>query len=447
MNETFYANLVNRRTSLELSAVKAMINNPLEASADLELLISNKGLSKVVGIYLGAKQSDKRHSTSFFIERVSKLFEGDPEGEYKVNTLFSGDYSSDDFRSFVGELKAVNANYDIAKLSERLNRGVESGAGIKDICQISSAIVEVGLEVSTAQSNRSVVIGDAMDNTIGQFTQARKTQVPIGIPFHLAKLNKAIKGFYPKDLILVGARPSVGKTAFGLNVIFGAPDGCFGIISTEMSEEQLCIRFISMMTGISGTKMREPNELTDDEFERICSAAAKFKERDVHIDDTGRITIEEVERRIRYWVKVFGVTAVMVDYIQRIHVDRPIEETKRIGYITQTLKELAKELGVCILGLAQLNRDVGKENRRPSMRDLRGSGEMEQEADVIILLHSPCFGTSESNVIHPMELIIDKNRHGFVGIVLSMFDPVYMAYLNPTKEQELSHQDMVHTVN
>ncbi len=435
MNKTFRQDLLRKKGSVELSVIRALINNPNEASHQLESLIDNRGLKKVAGLYLEAKQSGKAHSTSFFLERVNELFVGDADAEQKVRHLFSGEYTSSDLSTFVSELKSIAATIEVERLSVKFHDDLLAGTELTELCQISSAIVEIGREQSLGMIRQSVNVGDAMDNTICRFQDARASQVKLGLPFHLTKLNEAVKGFYPKDLIILGARPSVGKTAFALNAMASCEAGKFGIFSTEMSEEQLCIRFISMMTGISGDRMREPSELTDDEFERACTAAAKFKSKDIQIDDTGRITIEQLEQRLRYWVKVFGVQVVVVDYIQRIHTERYMEDSKRIAYVTQTLKELAKELGITILGLAQLNRDVGKEDRRPSMRDLRGCGEMEQEADVIILLHSPVFGTSASNGLHPMELIVDKNRHGRVGIVLSMFDPTYMSYRNPTPEQ------------
>ncbi len=434
--------LVQQRGDVEKKLTQAVISLSGDCEPDLDRLINNKVLAKTVSLFSQAHRSESEHSEEFLRERVrSFLPSARKDADDKVESLFASNYSSGDLAKFVSELKEINGQFRLMAISDAIAERLANGDSVHDVCSVGTEINQLSNDLSLLNGSSSVRVGDAMDSMITNLTKARKEGKPLGTPYHIKALCRALVGMFPSDLVLFAARPSVGKTALALNIASKSEDGVFGIFSTEMSEDQLCKRFVSMDTGITGAAMRDPSSLTDTQYEDICTAAAKFKGRNIHINDKGGITVEEIRAEVEYWVKVHGVNVILVDYLQRVKTKDRLEDVQRIGHIARTLKELAKDLKICVIALAQLNRDVAKDGRRPIMSDLRGSGEMEQEADAIILMHKPSLGTDEANSPHPIELIIAKNRHGIVGICPVTFDPVYMHYSDMTPEELSRYQE------
>ena len=259
-------------------------------------------------------------------------------------------------------------------------------------------------------------------------------QLDIGVAYPLKAMAQALGSMYPKDLVVIAARPAVGKTAIALNITRFTDAPC-GIISSEMAKDQLAMRFVAMDSGISAQNIRNAKELTEAQVQVISECWSKHKGRKLYIEDKGSINIAEIEDTAEIWVNLHGIKVLFIDYAQRINSDRSHgNDAERIGYVTKRLKELAKRLGVCVVLLAQINRDAVKGDRRPQLHDIKGCGDIEQEADIIVLMHKPAMGTSAANDTPVVELIIEKNRHGKVGILVTEYIASKVTFQDPSPE-------------
>ena len=244
-----------------------------------------------------------------------------------------------------------------------------------------------------------------------------------GTPTGFSGLDRVLAGMSKSDLVLVGARPGMGKTSFCLNIATNVAvqtGKAVCIFSLEMSAEQLVNRIISSEAMVDSYKLRT-GELTPEDWENVAAAAAKLAKCNILIDDTAGITVTGMKAKLRR-VKDLGL--VVIDYLQLMqgdkHTDNRVQE---VGDISRGMKLLAKELMVPVICCSQLNRGVeGRSDKRPMMSDLRESGTIEQDADVIMLLFRDEYykinesdtPNAESNIV---EVIVAKNRHGSTATV------------------------------
>jgi replicative DNA helicase len=234
----------------------------------------------------------------------------------------------------------------------------------------------------------------------------------LGIRTGFSELDKITTGLNKSDLILLAARPGVGKTSFALNIASNvAQKGTkVAIFSLEMGKEQLGGRILSSLALIQGKKLRT-GELSPEDFIHLADAAAKISKAPIYIDDTAAITVPEMKARLRR-VKDLGL--VIIDYLQLM--SSPTKSDNRVqvvSEITRSLKIMAKELNVPILVLSQLSRDMEKRsNHKPMLSDLRESGSIEQDADIVIFLYSKSNYDGESEDSNVIDCIVAKNRHG-----------------------------------
>jgi replicative DNA helicase len=222
---------------------------------------------------------------------------------------------------------------------------------------------------------------------------------------------------HPGDLIVVGARPGVGKTSFGLSVMKNTilSNNRVGFISTEMSATQLGFRLYSQLTGIAGNKFRSAN-LHDNEWQTIASVSCDLE----RIGDLGRICdatvmkASDIAMQARAWALDGGLDFLIIDYLTRLKPDTIANNQNLIiGDIVTQIKSLARDLDIPIMLLAQLNRNpANRADTTPKMSDLRDSGIIEQEADSVLLLHRE----ELSEYVKKNSIIIDKNRHGISSI-------------------------------
>ena len=243
-----------------------------------------------------------------------------------------------------------------------------------------------------------------------------------GVPTGFEKLDLLTAGFQPSDLIVIAGRPSMGKTSIALNMAQTAAvnNVPVGIFSLEMSVEQLSMKFLATESGISFTRIRT-GAIDENEWGRLSETTFKFEELPLFIDDTAGLNILDLRGRARRMVKEHGVGIIFIDYLQLIRGRRENDKREQeISEISRFLKALAKELNIPVIALSQLNRKVEeRHDKRPQLADLRESGAIEQDADVILLLYrdevynpdpeSPEAGKAEVN--------IGKQRNGPVGTV------------------------------
>ncbi len=238
-------------------------------------------------------------------------------------------------------------------------------------------------------------------------------------------LDNVLAGMSKSDLVLVGARPGMGKTSFCLNIAANVAmqnDKTVCIFSLEMSAEQLVNRMISSEAMVDSYKLRT-GELTPEDWENVANASAKLAKCDILIDDTAGITVTGMKAKLR---RVKNLGLVVIDYLQLMQGDKHTDNrVSEVGEISRGMKVMAKELDVPVICCSQLNRGVeGRSDKRPMMSDLRESGTIEQDADVIILLFRDEYykvnesavpnSDAESNIV---EVIVAKNRHGSTATV------------------------------
>lgn len=240
----------------------------------------------------------------------------------------------------------------------------------------------------------------------------------LGIQTGFTYLDKVITGLNKSDLIILAARPSVGKTSFALNVATNIarsnPEIGIGIFSLEMTNEQLAQRIISSLAGVKSQKFRT-GDFTDDEMERITDAAAEISGTGIYLDDTSSISVQELQAKAR---RIKNLGLIIVDYLQLMSSNKRNENrVNEISEITRSFKVLAKELNVPVILLSQLSRSNEKDKRRPMLSDLRDSGSIEQDADIVMFLHRESSNSDENDVPRALQdilLMVAKNRHGEV---------------------------------
>ena len=250
-----------------------------------------------------------------------------------------------------------------------------------------------------------------------------------GLPTGFEELNHMLCGFQKGEMVIVAGRPSMGKTSFALNIAeyIGVNDNTPVVIfSLEMGKQQLVERFLCSCSGIDSQVVRKGMLGTDDMM-RLQEAGGKLFEKPIFIDDSPELTPLMIRAKCRRLKSQYDIQAVFIDYLQLMSLGGRVESRQQeISTISRYLKSLARELDVPVIVLSQLNRAAeGREGHRPRMSDLRESGSIEQDADVIILLHREDYyhrGEADWEDTNTAEVIVAKQRNGPTGIVELIFD-------------------------
>lgn len=225
----------------------------------------------------------------------------------------------------------------------------------------------------------------------------------------------------PGDLIVVGARPGMGKTAWVLNALLwraGHLKEPGGMFSLEMSRRQLMDRLVCTRSGINLKKVASPRSLTPDQWQRVCDVTAEIEELPVLVDYRSNLSLEEIRAEARRWVHLHGVKLIVIDYLQLMGADERLPREQQVARISKGLKQLAKDLQIGVVALAQLNRGVdARSDKRPMVSDLRESGALEQDADAIGFLYRDHYYTENPTTVRDAELLIRKQRNGPTGTV------------------------------
>lgn len=268
-----------------------------------------------------------------------------------------------------------------------------------------------------------------------------------GIPTGFIDLDNMINGLAPSNLIILASRPAMGKTALAMNI---AENVCFrnnvpiGIFSLEMSAEQLLSRMICSQTEIEIVKFRS-GSISGAEYQQIVSKVGQMQRHTMVIDDQPGIQISDLRSRARRMKEVFGIEFIIIDYLQLItgssNMYRQENRQQEISEISRLLKNLARELDIPILCLSQLSRKVeDRQDHRPMMSDLRESGAIEQDADIVMfLLRREYYDPYDKPGL--AEVIIGKNRHGEVGSVNMSFSKSFVKFANLSYAEEKEDSD------
>ena len=301
----------------------------------------------------------------------------------------------------------------------------------------------------------------ALDQTIEMATLARQNdQGIVGVPTGLTDLDEKLGGLHKSDLVIIAGRPSMGKTALATNIAYHAAKkihennerSSIAFFSLEMSSEQLSTRILSEQSRIKSNDIRR-GKATEEELNRYIETSRDIYELPLYIDETPAITISTLSNRARRIKRLFGLNLIIVDYIQlmRTSSTRYDGRVQEISEITQGLKALAKELSVPVLALSQLSRAVEqRDDKIPQLSDLRESGSIEQDADVVMFVYreeyylekkQPKLGSIEhaewqskmNDIAGLADIIIGKQRHGPTGNVHVEFEGMYTKFKDRAK--------------
>ena len=279
----------------------------------------------------------------------------------------------------------------------------------------------------------------------------------VGVPTGLTDLDARLGGMHKQDLIIIAGRPSMGKTALATNIAFHAAKNIekkgtkstVAFFSLEMSSEQLSTRILSEQSKIRSNDIRR-GKVSEKEFEQFIETSKNIFELPLYIDETPAVTIATISNRSRRIKRLFGLELIVIDYIQLMKSDRKMEfnRVQEISEITQGLKALAKELNVPVLALSQLSRQVEhRDDKKPQLADLRESGSIEQDADVVMFIFreayylerkEPTLGSIEhaewqqkmNEISSLADIMISKQRHGPTGNVKVEFEAMYTKFKN-----------------
>lgn len=244
-----------------------------------------------------------------------------------------------------------------------------------------------------------------------------------GVPSTFVDLDTMTAGFQKSDLILVAARPSMGKTAFALNIAteVALRDLPVAFFSLEMSKEQLSERMLSTSSGVQSQKLRS-GSLDEDDWDRLLEESDRLSRAKLFIDDSSAMNVMEIRSRARRLKSEQGLALIIIDYIQLMQGSKAtrgeLNRNQEISEISRGLKSLARELEVPLIALSQLSRAVElRSNKRPQLSDLRESGALEQDADIVMFLYRDDYYDPETEKKNTTEVIIAKHRNGPVGTV------------------------------
>jgi replicative DNA helicase len=323
---------------------------------------------------------------------------------------------------------------EVVRNTETLKQAVHSGDDTELAIQTQMAAL---LNLSREDKNSDGRIKDGLIEVFGELENPIRGLAGMNTGF--TELNRMTAGFKPQEFIIVAARPSVGKTAFCLNVGNNAAGeqgegDVVAIFSLEMGKKELLKRMVSINGNIDGNRMKT-GELNPEDWTKLTQAMGVLNNKNIRIFDDAGISTNFIWSKVKKLCDEFPGRQIMViiDYLQLI-TGNPVHKgnrTQEIGEISRTLKTMARQLNVCVVALSQLSRGVEqRQDKRPMMSDLRESGQIEQDADVIAFLYREDYYDRETENKNTIEIIIGKQRNGPVGSVELAFIKEYGKFVN-----------------
>ena len=343
----------------------------------------------------------------------------------------------------------------------KISENIIDSAKLNDLDQDGQTIIEnsekalFDLAEKGSFSSSLVKFDEAMKLTIEMASNAYKNEEGIvGVPTGLTDLDDRLGGLHKSDLVIIAGRPSMGKTALATNIAFNAAKkiqddarkSCIAFFSLEMSSEQLSTRILAEQSRIKSNDIRR-GKISEEQFDKFIETSKNIAELPLFIDETPAISIAALSNRARRIKRVYGLDMVVIDYIQLMRaINTKDGRVQEISEITQGLKALAKELSVPVLALSQLSRAVEqRDDKKPMLSDLRESGSIEQDADVVMFVYREAYylerkeprpATVEhaewqakmNEVSNLAEIIIGKQRHGPTGNIMLEFEAMFTKF-------------------
>lgn len=374
---------------------------------------------------------------------------------YKNAAIVSGieTYAKEVYECFVRRRLIDIADSVIHEANE-----VKYNTAVKDIIE---AFEQKLFNLSQDKEGKTggVMLREGINSLLNHLAEMRKGNVKsYGVTTGLDDLDRILGGLQSSDLIILAARPSMGKTSLAINIALNAAKAlkdknqAVAFFSLEMSTEQIATRMLSINSGFSSSRIRAAEFDNKDDFEKLCLVARDLNELPVYVDDTPAITISSLKSKARRLKKQHGIGLIVVDYLQLMRGSSSGENrVQEIGEISQGLKAIAKELNIPVIALSQLSRAVeSRDDKRPQLSDLRESGNIEQDADVVMFIYrdeyyhlrkEPAVNdpaheewANELNRIKNIaDVIISKQRNGAIGVVQLFFNAHTTNFTNLAK--------------
>lgn len=438
-------------------------NIQAEQSLLAALLINNKGIEKVIEFLEADHFSDAFHGEIY--HAIKHLTDQNKIADPTTLQNYFGEKACQEYLFSLANnvISIINVKeygeiiYDLYLRRELIQIGEEIVTDARDFKLETDSIdiIESSEQrlynLASKKSGNIVAFRDALGLAIANTERAFNSPDKIvGMTTGFTEIDRVLGGFHRSDLLILAGRPSMGKTALATNIAFNAAKslsakggGPVAFFSLEMSAEQLAARILSAESGLPSDKMRR-GEIQEYDFKTLTKVSADLQTLPLYIDDTPSLSIMALRNRARRLKRQHGIGMVVVDYLQLLSAQRKVTDNRvqEISEITRLLKALAKELDIPVLALSQLSRAVEqREDKRPQLSDLRESGTIEQDADVVMFVYRAEYYEARkmpnndpndpkyiewkdrmSKLHKKAELIIAKQRHGPVGTVSLGFD-------------------------
>lgn len=341
----------------------------------------------------------------------------------------------------------ITHHAEIVRNKAMLRKLITAGSKIVEIGFKEDAESDIVLDEAEAAlygvsqqylSNNFVSIGSVLSESFDRIDELHRNKGQLrGVPSGFRDLDDMLGGLQKSDLIILAARPSMGKTAFALNIAENAAikhGSKVGIFSLEQSKDQLVDRMLSSQAGVDSWKLRTGN-LSDDDFPRIGQAMGMLSEASIFIDDTPGLSALEVLTKSRRLQTEHGLDLIVIDYLQLMRGRSQESRNQEVSEISRSLKGLARELSVPVIALSQLSRAVeSRPDKRPMLSDLRESGSIEQDADVVMFIYrDEYYNPHDSEKKNIAEILVRKHRNGPVGEVELYFEGSQTSFRNLDK--------------
>lgn len=446
MEETLIKRIMPHSLEAEQSVIGSMIMDKDAIMTANEMLISEDFYHQQYGILFDTMV--ELYNSGLPVDLVTlqnKLKEKNAPAEIAsldyVRDLITAVPTSANVKYYAKIVKDHAVRRKLIKLNQEIENECYSGQeSVETVMDITEKKV-FDLIQSRGGSSDYVPIRQVVMNALEKIENSAKNDGNVtGIPTGFIDLDYRTAGLQPSDLILIAARPSMGKTAFVLNIaqhVAFREDLCTAIFSLEMSKEQLVNRMFSLESHVDAQLLRTGN-LSDSDWEKLIEGAGVIGNSKLIIDDTPGISISEMRSKCRKYKLEHDLKLIIIDYLQLMSGSGKGSESRQqeISDISRSLKGLARELSVPVIALSQLSRAVEQRpDHRPMLSDLRESGAIEQDADVVMFIYRDDYYNHDSEEKGISEIIIAKQRNGPIGTVKLAWLPQYTKFGNLERPQ------------
>ena len=429
----------------ERSVLGAMLMDVRAADSALEILVPEDFYAKANGLVFEAMKDI--HMQGRPIDPVTlsaRLKEKDAPDELSaadfIKELLEGVPTSANIKHYANIVRERSVSRRLIKCCEDI--ASECYKGTEELENImEKAEKDIFELVRSGKSEDFVPVAEIVISALSKIEEAAGSKSGItGLSTGFTDLDIMTTGLQRSDFLLIAARPSMGKTAFALSLldyVVCRQGKSAAIFSLEMSKEQLINRLFAMEARIDAQKIRSGN-LNEEEWEKLMESAETIGSSNLIIDDTPGISAAELRSKCRKYKLEHDISLVVVDYIQLMSSGgRSESRQQEISDISRALKSLARELDIPVIGLSQLNRSVEtRSDHRPMMSDIRESGAIEQDADVIMFLYRDDYYDPETEDRNVAEVIIAKQRNGPTGTIKLTWQPKYTRFVNMAKDND-----------